>query len=61
MDRSHYRSRNTINFDCKGTQKIVDGLRSSNPYALRSLFRQQLQTFAPVNNAGYIPTLPPAA
>ena len=54
MDRSHYRSRNTINFDCKGTQKIVDDPKSSNPHSL-------LQMFAPINNANYIPTLPPAA
>jgi len=60
MDRSHIRSWNTTHIDCKGTQKIVDDPRSSNPNSLLSLLRQKLQTFAPVNNADYIPTLPPA-
>ena len=42
MDRSHYRSRNTINFDCKGTQKIVDDPRSSNPHSLLPWLKRQL-------------------
>ncbi len=54
MDRSHFCSRNTTHFDCKGTQKIVDDTKSSNPYSL-------LQTFVPINNADYNPTLPTAS
>ena len=60
MDRSHIRSRNTTHIDCKGTQKIVDDPRSSNPHSLLPWLKRQLQTFALIN-ADYIPTLPPAA
>ena len=54
MDRSHSRSGNTTHIDCKRTQKIVDDPKSSNPHSL-------LQTFAPINNANYNPTLPTAS
>ena len=60
MGRSHYRSRNTINFDCKGTQKIVDDPRTS-PHSILPWLKRQLQTFAPINNANYNPTLPTAS
>ena len=61
MDRSHFRSRNTTHCDCKGTQKIVDDPKSSNPHSLLPWLKRQLQTFAPINNANYNPTLPTAA
>ncbi len=40
---------------------IVNDPRSSNPHSLLPWLKRQLQTFAPINNVGYIPTLPPAA
>ena len=61
MDRSHSRSGNTTHIDCKGTQKIVDDPKSSNPHSLLPWLKRQLYMFAPMNNADYIPPLPPAA
>ncbi len=42
---------------------IVDDPKSSNPHSLLPWLKRQLKLkiFAPINNAGYIPTLPPAA
>ena len=61
------------NLDCLGrthnhrqrTQQevspIVDDPKSSNPHSLLPWLKRQLQTFAPVNNATYNPTLPTAS
>ena len=42
---------------------IVNDPRSSNPHSLLPWLKRQLQmfAFAPINNADYTPTLPPAA
>ena len=40
---------------------IVDDPRSFNPHSLLPWLKRQLKTFAPINNAGYNPTLPTAS
>ena len=40
---------------------IVDDPESSNPHSLLPWLKRRLQTFTPINNTDYTPTLPPAA
>jgi hypothetical protein len=63
MERDTHYNRIYIDHGCKGTQEIVDDLKSSNPHSIRFWFKhqRQLQTFAPVNNVDYNPTLPTAS
>jgi hypothetical protein len=57
--RNHYHSQRTQR-EVEATP-IVDDPRSSNPHSLLPWLKRQLQTFAPVNNATYNPTLPTAS
>ena len=61
MDRNTHSSRQSYDNDCSWTQKIVDDPKSSNPHALIPWLKRQLQTFVPINNKDYNPTLPTAS
>jgi len=65
MERDTYsRSGHTHNHRQRTKQKvnpIVNDPRSSNPHSLLPWLKRQLQTFAPVNNTNYNPTLPTAS